>query len=79
MIFHSQHDSMQCGIACLQMICGSFGKNYSAEELSHICYASAEGVSLLGISQAADSLGLHTVCGKVKMELLALINILHSQ
>lgn len=79
MIFHSQHDSMQCGIACLQMICGSFGKNYSAEKLSHICYASAEGVSLLGISQAADSLGLHTVCGKVKMELLALINILHSQ
>lgn len=53
MIFHSQHDSMQCGIACLQMICGSFGKNYSAEELSHICYASAV---LIGYRDFVDKL-----------------------
>lgn len=24
-----QHDSMQCGIACLQMICNYYGKEYS--------------------------------------------------
>ena len=29
-----QHDSMQCGIACLQMICGYYGKKYSSEYLS---------------------------------------------
>nr|WP_262281065.1 cysteine peptidase family C39 domain-containing protein [Hallella absiana] len=29
-----QHDSMQCGIACLQMICKHFGKEYSIDSRS---------------------------------------------
>ena len=29
-----QHDSMQCGIACLQMICKYYGKEYTLAELS---------------------------------------------
>ena len=29
-----QHDSMQCGIACLRMALEYFGKEYSMEELS---------------------------------------------
>ena len=65
-----QHDSMQCGIACLQMVCSYYGKTYSVEELSHLCFATTEGVSFLGISQAADALGLHTICGRVKVEQL---------
>jgi ATP-binding cassette, subfamily B, bacterial len=65
---YKQHDSMQCGIACLQMICRYYGKAYSTEELSKICFATTEGVSMLGISQAAETLGLHTICGRVKME-----------
>lgn len=26
-----QHDSMQCGIACLQMVCKYFGREYSLD------------------------------------------------
>ena len=55
-----QHDSMQCGITCLQMICKYYGKEYSLESLSRYCFATTEGVSLLGISEAANKLGLHT-------------------
>lgn len=63
-----QHDSMQCGIACLAMICKHYGKEFSIETLSRYCFASTEGVSLLGISEAANKLGLHSVCGRVSME-----------
>lgn len=59
-----QHDAMQCGIACLQMICKYYGKEYTLSQLSDICFATNEGISLLGISQAAEKLGLHTICGR---------------
>ena len=48
-----QHDTMQCGIACLQMICKYFGREYTLDSLSKLCFATAEGVSLLGINEAA--------------------------
>ena len=60
-----QHDSMQCGIACLQMVCKYFGREYSLDSLSKLCFATAEGVSLLGINEAANTLGLHTTCARV--------------
>ncbi len=68
--FYHQHDSMQCGITCLQMICKYHGKEYSQDALSHYCFATAEGVSLLGISEAATRLGLHTTCGRVTISQL---------
>ena len=66
--FYRQHDAMQCGIACLRMICAFLGKNYSIDSLSKICFASKDGVSLLGISEAAGELGLKTTCGIQKRE-----------
>lgn len=66
-----QHDSMQCGIACLQMICRYHGRTYSLDTLSRYCHATTEGVSLLGISKAAQTLGLETISGKVTVERLA--------
>ena len=68
--FYKQHDSMQCGITCLQMICKYYGKEYSLESLSRYCFATTEGVSMLGISEAANKLGLHTICGRITMEQL---------
>lgn len=61
---------MQCGIACLQMICRYYGKAYSLDALSRCCFATHEGVSLLGLSEAAGKLGLHTVAGRLTMEQL---------
>ena len=63
--FHRQHDSMQCGIACLQMVCHYFGRDYSSESLSKLCFATTEGVSMLGITEAATSLGLQTASARV--------------
>ncbi|HJD11450.1 MAG TPA: peptidase domain-containing ABC transporter [Candidatus Phocaeicola caecigallinarum] len=78
--FYPQHDSMQCGIACLQMICKYYRKEYTSKRLAEYCFATTEGVSLLGISEAAGKLGLHTICGKVtlqQMQRVTLPCILH--
>ena len=75
-----QHDSMQCGIACLQMICNYYGKEYSLDSLSKICFATTEGVSMLGISETATSLGFHVVNVKCTVKTLtevSLPSILH--
>lgn len=58
---------MQCGIACLAMICKHYGREYSHESLSCHCHATTEGVSMLGINEAAAALGFHTTCGRVTM------------
>ena len=47
---------MQCGIACLSMICHHYKKNYSIETLSKYCIATNQGVSLLGMSKAANKI-----------------------
>ena len=70
-----QHDSMQCGIACLQMICRHFGRKFSLDFLSKLCFATNEGVSLLGINDAANKLGLKTLCVKASMDELDKISL----
>ena len=66
-----QHDSMQCGISCLQMVCKYFGREYSMDSLSKLCFATTEGVSLLGINEAANTLGLHATCARATTSILS--------
>ena len=41
-----------------------FGREYSLDSLTKLCFATTEGVSLLGINEAANTLGLHTTCAR---------------
>ena len=66
--FVRQRDSMQCGSACLQMICSYFGKEYSPLFFSEICHVTTEGVSMLGIKEAAKHIGLCATSGYIKIE-----------
>ena len=63
--FVKQKDAMQCGVAALSMVCRHFGKDYSLSFLSSMCHPTTEGVSLLGISDAAKEIGLETVSARV--------------
>lgn len=72
---YRQHDSMQCGVTCLRMICAYWGKEYPAEYLDRLCGASREGVSLLGISETAAELGLKSVCAKLTTGQLAEVEL----
>ena len=53
-----QHDAMQCGIACLSMVSDYHGQAYSLDEMSKLCFATTEGVSLKAIKDAAEDIGL---------------------
>ncbi|MBQ9671564.1 MAG: peptidase domain-containing ABC transporter [Prevotella sp.] len=66
-----QHDSMECGVACLQMICNHYGMPYNMGALNQFCHATTEGVSMLGISEAARELGMETQTGKMTADRLA--------
>lgn len=68
--FIRQHDGMQCGVACLAMICRHYGRRYSLEQLSDLCGLTAEGVSLKAISDAARDLGMETVGTRLSEEQL---------
>lgn len=68
--FSAQHDQMDCAPACLQMIANYYGKNISLEYLREICYLSREGVSLLNMGQAAESLGFRTLAVNVTYDQL---------
>lgn len=59
-----QMDAMDCGPASLKMVAKYFGRYYSLQYLRDKCGITKEGVSLLGISTAAESIGLHTVAIK---------------
>ena len=66
---------MQCGVACLQMVSRYFGREYSLHFLSDICFATNEGVSMLGISEAANEIGLHSVCTRATVEELSKVSL----
>jgi ATP-binding cassette subfamily B protein len=53
MKFISQLDEMDCGPACLAMVCNYYNKNYSVLYLRNNSFITREGVSLLGISEAS--------------------------
>ena len=61
---------MDCGPACLRMIAKFYGKNYSLQTLREHSYISREGVSLMGLSDAAESIGFRTTGLRITLEQL---------
>ncbi len=55
-----QHDANDCGPTCLRIISKYYGKFFSLESLREKCFISHSGVSLLGISEAAESIGFRS-------------------
>lgn len=62
---YRQLDARDCGPACLKMIARYHGKNYSLEYLRNLCSISKEGVSLHGISEAAEKIGFRVTGAKI--------------
>lgn len=62
---------MDCGPACLQMIARFHGKKFSLPDLRERSYITREGVSFLGISEAAESIGLRTLGVRIPFSKLA--------
>jgi ATP-binding cassette subfamily B protein len=48
---------MDCGPTCLRMIAKHYGRSFKVQTLRHYCEINREGVSLLGIHNAAKQIG----------------------
>lgn len=71
MINIQQQDAMDCGPSCLSMIAEHYGRRPDYAQLRKKCSLGRNGVSLLGISKAAEELGFKTVGGRLSFEVLA--------
>ena len=65
-----QLDAMDCGPSCLRMIAKYYGKSYSLQTLRARSFITREGVSMLGISDAAESIGFRSMGVKVAFDKL---------
>lgn len=63
-----QLDAMDCGPASLKMVAEHYGRHYSLDTLREETFIGREGVSLLGISRAAEKIGMRTVGGRLTFE-----------
>lgn len=61
---------MDCGPSCLRMIAAFYGKTYSLQRLRELAHISREGVSLLGLSEAAEAIGFRTIGARITIEQL---------
>lgn len=68
---YPQYNIMDCGPACLRMVLKHHGKHYSLQTLRRKCYITREGVSMLGISDAAESVGMRTLGVRTTVDKLA--------
>src|SRR6266705_2551519 len=67
-----QIDEMDCGAACLGMICRHFGRKVSLARIRQLCHTATDGTSLKAISRAATELGLAARALKISLRNLPL-------
>lgn len=65
-----QHDAMDCGVACISMICEWYGIYAPIPDLKKSCVPTKEGVSLKRISTTLEELGFNVVGGRATTKLL---------
>ncbi len=63
--FYKQFDAMDCGPTCLRMIADYYGRKYSLSYLRQNSHLDREGVSIRGISEAAENIGMRTIAAKL--------------
>lgn len=68
MKFVAQYDQMDCGPACLSMISNHYGNPMPMQFLRDKSFITKEGVSLLGIKEAAENVGFETLPAKMDVE-----------
>lgn len=66
-----QLDAMDCGPSCLAMVLEHYGKPADRDALRRACALGKDGVSMLGVSRAAELQGMRAVGGRIPFEVLA--------
>jgi len=69
---YTQLDAMDCGPTCVRMIAKYYGHSFSLQTLREKSFLTRQGVSMLGMSEAAESIGFRTQGVRISFEQLAL-------
>jgi ATP-binding cassette subfamily B protein len=67
---YTQLDAMDCGATCLRMVAKYYGRNFTNQTLRERSFITRSGVSLLGISEAAESIGFRSLGVQIPYEQL---------
>jgi len=67
---YKQLDAMDCGPACLRMVAKYYGRSISLDHLRNKSQYGKLGVSMLGLADAAESIGLKSVGAKLTIDQL---------
>ncbi len=68
--YYHQLGLKDCGPACIKMVAQYFGRSYNIDYLREKSHIIKTGVSMLGISEAAEAIGFKTIGVKVDIEKL---------
>lgn len=68
--FYKQLDQMDCGPTCLRMVAKHHGRSYTIQTLRDKSQIGKDGVSMLGIAEAAEAIGLRSLGVKISFEKL---------
>ncbi|WP_288241617.1 peptidase domain-containing ABC transporter [uncultured Bacteroides sp.] len=68
--FYNQLDKKDCGLACLRMIAKYYEKSYSLSTLRKHACISRDGVSLMGLSDVAGTIGFKTMGLRITLDQL---------
>src|SRR5580692_8149471 len=63
-----QLGAMDCGPTCIKMIAKYYGRDFSVSFLREKCFITKIGVTLLGISEAAETIGLRSTGVKINYD-----------
>ena len=67
-----QFDTMDCGASCLKIVAAYYGRRFDVSQIRQICALNRNGVSLLGISKTAETIGFRTIGGYFPFDTLAI-------
>ena len=67
-----QFDTMDCGASCLKIVAAYYGRRFDVSQIRQTCALNRNGVSLLGISKTAETIGFRTIGGYLPFDTLAI-------
>lgn len=68
--FFRQLDSTECGPTCLRIIAAHYGRTISIDRIRHGTNLTREGVTMYGLSEASDNIGLRSTALRATFESL---------
>lgn len=73
--YYKQLDAMDCGPTCLRMVAKYHGRSFNLRTLSRFCGFNREGVSMLGMSEAAEKIKFRSIGARLTINELKKVSL----